>query len=157
VTKIAARIAATSLLGVGGLHVVWAIGSSWPMGDRQQLADAVVGTDNAEPPSPAACLAVAGLLTTAAALVDGHPRSAPALSRIGSAGVAAVLATRGGLGLAGRTDIVSPGSTSERFRRLDRWVYSPFCLVLAALALPGLGPAPGTSTCSPCRSRSRPT
>jgi Protein of unknown function (DUF3995) len=109
------------------------------MGDNQRLTDAVVGTDNAEPPSAAACLAVAGLLTTAAALVDGHPRSAPALSRIGSAGVVAVLATRGGLGLARRTDLVSSGSTSERFRRLDRRIYSPFCLALAALALPAVG------------------
>jgi Protein of unknown function (DUF3995) len=139
VSKVAPRTAATGLLGVGALHVVWGTGSSWPMGDNQQLIDAVVGTDNAEPPSPAACHAVAGLLTTAAALVDGHPRSAPALSRIGSAGVVAVLATRGGLGLAGRTDLVSPGSTSERFRRLDRRVYSPFCLALAAPALPAGG------------------
>ncbi len=125
-TKIAARIAATSLLGMGALHVVWATGSSWPMGDHQQLTDAVVGTDNAEPPS-------------AAALLDGHPRSAPALSWIGSAGVVAVLATRGGLGLAGRTALVSPGATSEGFRRLDRRVYSPFYLALAALALPAVG------------------
>jgi hypothetical protein len=138
VRKIAARTAATGLLGVGVLHVVWATGSFRPMGDNQQLTDAVVGTDNPEPPSRTACLAVAALLTTAAALVDGHPRSAPALSRIGTAGVVAVLATRGGLGLAGRTDLVSPGSTSQRFRRLDRRVYSPFCLALAALALPAV-------------------
>jgi Protein of unknown function (DUF3995) len=139
VRRVAARTAAIGLLGVGALRLIWATGSSWPMGDNQQLTDAVVGTDNAEPPSAAACLAVAGPLTTATALVDGHPRSAPALSRMGSAGVVAVLATRGGLGLAGRTDLVSPGSTSEGFRRLDRRVYYPFCLALAALALPAVG------------------
>ena len=46
------------------------------------------------------------------------------------------LAVRGLLGLAGRTDIVSPGSSSSRFRELDRRLYSPLCLALAALALP---------------------
>ena len=51
----------------------------------------------------------------------------------------AVLTTRGALGLAGRTDIVSPGSSSERFRQLDRQVYSPLCLTLAALATPARG------------------
>jgi hypothetical protein len=50
--------------------------------------------------------------------------------------VAAVLSGRGLLGLAGRTDVVSPGSSSARFRRLDRRVYSPLCLALAALTLP---------------------
>ena len=108
------------------------------MSDRKELADAVAGREDSEPPSPSACLAVTGLLATAAALVAGHPRRAPALSRIGSAGVVAVLTTRGTLGLAGHTDIVSPGSVSERFRGLDRRLYSPLCLTLAALALPAV-------------------
>jgi hypothetical protein len=140
--RVSTRTVAAGLLGVGALHVVWATGSSWPLGDKRQLTDAVVGTRDAEPPSPTACLGVAGLLATAAALVEGHPRRAPALSRIGSAGVVAVLATRGGVGLAGRTDLVSPASVTERFRRLDRRVYSPFCLVLAAMALPAVSRSP---------------
>ncbi|MFF3128447.1 hypothetical protein ACFVRD_40665 [Streptomyces sp. NPDC057908] len=32
----------------------------------------------------------------------------------------------------GRTDLLSPGSVSARFRRLDRLVYSPLCVALAA-------------------------
>ena len=50
----------------------------------------------------------------------------------------AVLCLRGSLGLGGRTDILSPGSASQRFRRLDRTIYSPLCLGLAALALPAV-------------------
>jgi hypothetical protein len=51
-----------------------------------------------------------------------------------------VLAVRGGLGLAGRTDVMAPGSVSARFRRLDRAVYSPLCLLLAGLiSWPGTG------------------
>jgi len=58
------------------------------------------------------------------------------LRRLGAGGVIAVLTTRGAFGLAGRTDLLSPGSTSEDFRRLDRRFYSPLCLALAALSLP---------------------
>jgi uncharacterized protein DUF3995 len=134
--RLSTRTAATGLAAIGALHVVWATGSSWPMRDRRLLTDAVVGSDGDRPPPPAACLTVAALLGTASALVDGRPRTLPAVSRLGSAGVVAVLTTRGVLGLAGRTDIVSPGSLSERFRRLDRRYYSPLCLTLAALATP---------------------
>jgi hypothetical protein len=45
--------------------------------------------------------------------------------------VASVLAARGILGLAGRTDLVSPGSDSTRFRRNDRAFLAPLCLLLA--------------------------
>ena len=131
--------ASAGLLGIAALHVIWATGSSWPMRDGRVLTDTVVGRPD-EPPSAPACLAVATLLTTAAALVEGHPRGRPQLARAGAAGVVTVLGARGGLGLAGRTDVVSPGSVSERFRRMDRRIYSPLCLTLAALALPAVGP-----------------
>ncbi len=130
------RIASSGLLAIAGLHVVWATGSSWPMGDRRLLTDTVVGSDEDEPPSAAACLAVAGLLGAAATFVAGRPRTVPLVNRVGATGVVTVLAARGGVGLAGRTHLLSPGSVSERFRRLDRRVYSPLCLSLAALALP---------------------
>jgi len=134
------RAGALGLTAISGLHVVWATGSSWPLASRQELSDQVVGTSERPPPSPAACLAVAGLLATAAALVDGHPRRFPGLSRVGSAGVVLVLGLRGSLGMAGRTDLLSPGSTSAAFRSRDRRIYSPTCLLLAALAAPAVGP-----------------
>ncbi len=137
-TKLPTRAASSGLLAIGALHVLWATGSPWPLSSRQELSDAVAGRDDSEPPSPAACLAVTGLLTTAATFVAGRPHRIPWLSRIGSAGVVAVLTGRGALGLAGRTDILSPGSVSERFRRLDRRCYSPLCLALAALAVPAV-------------------
>ncbi len=137
-TTLSTHASATGLLAIGALHVVWATGSPWPMRDRRLLTDAVVGSEGDRPPPPSACLTVAGLLGTAAALVAGRPRSAPGLSRVGAGAVVAVLTARGALGLAGRTDVVSPGSSSERFRRLDRRYYSPLCLGLAALATPAL-------------------
>jgi hypothetical protein len=129
----AGRVTASGvLLGLAGLHTAWGAGSAWPFADREALADAVVGTT--EVPGPAACFAVSGALAVAAALVAGWPARRPAARTLGVAGVTAVLAARGTLGLAGRTQLVSPASRSARFSRLDRRVYSPLCLALAALS-----------------------
>jgi Protein of unknown function (DUF3995) len=128
------QLATAGLGGLAGLHAVWATGSPWPLADRGALADAVAGRRRF--PSAGACVGVAGLLATAAAIVGGRPRRLPRLRRAGAAGVTAALAVRGALGLAGRTDLVSPGATSARFRSLDRRIYSPCCLTLAALSAP---------------------
>jgi hypothetical protein len=130
----AERCAAVTLLGLGGLHVAWATGSSWPARDGAELADRMAGRAGGSVPSPAQCLVVATLLASASALVDGRPRGLPRLRRLGAAGVAVALGVRGACGAAGRTDLVSPGSTSPSFRRLDRRYYSPLSLALAAAA-----------------------
>jgi Protein of unknown function (DUF3995) len=86
-------------------------------------------------PGPAACFAVSGALAAAGALAAGWPaRRWPRMHRLGTCGVAVVLASRGALGLTGQTRVISPASGSERFLRLDRRVYSPTCLALAALS-----------------------
>jgi hypothetical protein len=128
---ITARVAtATTLSVLAGLHVLWGRGSTFPFADRDRLDDSVVG--RASTPSPSACFAVAGALSAAACLVaDVAPLPRP-VQRLGVTGVAVVFATRAALGFSGRTDAVSPGSSSARFRRLDRRVYSPLCLALAA-------------------------
>jgi hypothetical protein len=137
--RLAPRGAAGAFAALGALHVLWATGSSWPAAE----AGTISGRGGASAsPGPVACLAVAGLLGTAAALVTGHPRAwaGGRVSRVGSAGVTATFALRGALGLAGRTDLVSPGSTSARFRELDRRYYGPLCLGLAALSAPAVAP-----------------
>lgn len=131
----AERCASLTLLGLAGLHGAWASGSSWPAHDRAELADLMAGRAGGSVPSPPACVLVATLLTGASAFVAGRPRRLPRLRRLGAAGVAAALGIRGSCGLAGRTDLVSPGSTSTSFRRLDRQYYSPLCLSLAAAAV----------------------
>lgn len=130
IERTAGRVSATTLAALAGLHVAWGLGSPWPLSDRAALSDAVVGGPDV--PGPAACFAVAGALGAAALLASGRPRSRPALSRLGAAGVAGVLGVRGVVGVLGRTDVVSPGSSSPRFRRLDRFAYAPLCLALAA-------------------------
>ena len=127
------RATAAVLFALAGLHVLWGRGSSLPFSDPDELADAVIGRRSV--PSAEACFAVAGALTVAAALVADVPRLPRGLQHLGVTGVGAVLAARAGLGFAGRTDAVSPGSISTRFRRLDRRVYSPLCLALAAGAI----------------------
>ena len=137
VGRASTSVASAALLGLAGLHAVWGLGATWPLPDRASLADAVVGTDDVPP--PAACFAVAGALGVGAILVGGRPRRVSRVRRWGSAGVVGVLAARGVAGLLGGTDRLSPGSTSPRFRRLDRRLYSPLCLGLAALSAPAAG------------------
>jgi hypothetical protein len=129
-----AEFASAGLAGLAGLHVVWAAGSSWPLPEKASLSDAVIGHDKS--PSPAACLAVAGALAAGSAFVAGWPARSERLQRAGAGGVVAALSLRGALGLAGLTHLVSPGSSSRRFRELDRRLYAPLCLTLAALAAP---------------------
>lgn len=128
--KVVRAVTSTSLAGIAAVHVAWGVGSSFPFSTRAELADAVIGTE--EVPPPAACFAVAGLLFVAAGVVAGRPRSQPRLRRMACVGASSVLALRGGVGLSGHTDALSPGSNSQRFLELDRRVYSPLCLALAA-------------------------
>lgn len=120
---------ATTLLAIGGLHAMWGSGSTFPFSDRHQLNDTVIG--RGATPSPSACYGVAGLLAASSALVAGLPASDNRLRRAGVCAVTVVLGTRAALGFAGKTELVSPGSVSPRFLRMDKRVFSPLCLALA--------------------------
>ncbi|HWL43209.1 MAG TPA: DUF3995 domain-containing protein [Ilumatobacter sp.] len=124
---------ATVLVGLGALHVAWGLGSAFPVGDRTDLADAVAGTDRF--PGRTESFAVAGLLGAAATVVAGPSLVPRRLTALGRLGVAAVLGTRGVLGLTNRTGQVVGWTTSPRFDRLDRRYYGPLCLALATGAL----------------------
>jgi Protein of unknown function (DUF3995) len=139
VRQAGSAVASGALFALAGLHAAWGAGSAWPFQDRRALADGVIG--GADVPGPAACFAVSGALTAAGALVAGWPAGRPGVRRIGVTGVAAVLAGRGALGLAGQTRLISRSSVSARFARLDRRVYSPLCLALAGLAAMSAWPA----------------
>ncbi len=118
-----------TLAGIGVLHAMWGRGSTFPFSSRDRLNDTVIG--RRATPSPAACYGVAGLLVAASALVAGLPAPRSGVRRVGVATVAMTLGARAVLGFSGKTDLVSPGSASARFRRMDRRVYSPLCLALA--------------------------
>jgi hypothetical protein len=123
-------LTATVLVAIAALHVAWGLGSSFPFQSREDLADSVVGTD--EVPSSVACLAVAALLVLAATLVVGVLPLPKRLRTIALRVLIAVLTTRGVAGALGRTSTLSPGSDSPTFLRLDKRLYSPICLWLAA-------------------------
>lgn len=136
-SSVAARVAAGTLLGIGGVHVAWGRGSSFPFPTAEKMHDAVIGRPVS--PSPASCYAVAGLLTIAAGATVGLPSRRSRLRKLAVIGTASVLATRAGFGFSGRTDALVPGSASPRFRLLDRRVYSPLCLALAVGVMTSLG------------------
>jgi hypothetical protein len=132
--KVSSRAAGAVLLALSALHVAWGLGSTAPFSTTEDLSDAVLGrvpTDDAFVPAPT-CFAVAAALTTAASLVVDRPRWPPGVRRLGLGVLGGTLATRGVLGAAGRTDLLVPGSTSDRFRRNDRRSFAPLCLTLSA-------------------------
>jgi hypothetical protein len=117
------------LASLSALHVAWGFGSSFPFSERSQLADAVVGTKNV--PSRNSCFAVASLLAFASAAVLNVLPLPRSLRRLSLTALAGILTLRAGVGLAGKTSVLSPGSNSEKFKRLDRQFYAPLCLALA--------------------------
>jgi hypothetical protein len=137
----ASTLGAGTLLAIAALHVAWAHGSSFPARDRETLARTVLGTEptagdpagDGVPPA-LACYAVAGALTTAAVLVDGHVPLPEGVRRLGLRTVVGALGARGVLGLAGRTRLAVPVATSPEFVRWDRRAFAPLCLLLAATA-----------------------
>lgn len=129
-SKSTGGVTATVLLAVAALHIAWGLGSSFPFRTREELADAVIGTD--EVPPPTACFTVAALLVLAAALVAGFLPLPKRLRAVALRVVTAVLTTRGVAGALGRTSTLSPGSDSPTFVRMDQRLYAPLCLWLAA-------------------------
>jgi Protein of unknown function (DUF3995) len=128
--RVKGGLTATVLLAIAGLHVMWGLGSAFPFRSREQLADSVVG--KSEVPPLGACVAVASALTLAAVLVSGVVPFPPRLRSIALRTAASVLATRGVAGAVGHTAALSPGSDSATFQRLDKKLYAPLCLWLAA-------------------------
>jgi hypothetical protein len=133
VSMLAAALVAVCLVALAILHVYWGLGGLWPARTRAELGPMVVGT----PPSTAmpnllACLIIAGLLVTAALLVAmaGFLPEPSWVWRVGSIGVGVVLAVRG---LGGYADgRLRPQTRATPFYSLNRTIYSPLCLILAA-------------------------
>jgi hypothetical protein len=130
VTIMIAAAVATILGALSALHLYWAAGGAWG-------AAASVPEANGKPaftPGPLACVVVAVLLATAAALVLATARGAvlglPWVARLGTAVVSLVFLARavGDFKMIGFSKRV--GGT--RFAELDTRLYSPLCLALSA-------------------------
>ncbi|MGY0503035.1 DUF3995 domain-containing protein [Nocardia sp. FBN12] len=130
---------AALLTGVGLLHAVWTV-SPWPWKTQLDLAHAAMGWTKDEPPPGRwfipACLAVTAALTAAgyALLLRAGIWTSPFpgwMVTTATWTVAGVLLARAAWGF------VDPSSgsadTPAVYRRLNRRVYAPLCLVLGGL------------------------
>ena len=129
----AALVASGTLWALAGLHVYWGRGGHWPAKTEAGLVATVVGVaPNQRMPGLGACLVVAALLGIAASLPPMLHWIAPfsSLARIGILSAAAVLGLRGLAGFFDRR--LRPAIIGLPYDRLNRRVYSPLCLALAA-------------------------
>jgi uncharacterized protein DUF3995 len=125
---------AVLLAGIAALHAAWGFGLRWPRRDETELAALVVGYDRDRMPAPLQCFVAAGAIFAAAvvvALLTGLVRLpiAPWLVTLLGLGVTAVFAGRGVAGYLSRWRARFP---RQPFATLDRRVYSPLCLIIAA-------------------------
>jgi len=124
-----AALAVVAILGVIGLvHALWAAGITWPARDRRELAWHVIG----RPASPGglACLVVAGILAVFAA---GFATTSDAgWVRAVRIAVVVVFAGRGVFGLVETR--MRPAVVGTPYETYSRFMYSPLCVLVAALA-----------------------
>ena len=115
------------LLAVALVHLLWALGVWWPLGEERALVRAVVGVAGAERmPGPIPC----GLVAAGCALAASVPWWPEGWVRQ----VALALGS-GAFLLRGLMPWMRPWrrvALQEPFARLDRAVYGPLCVLAAA-------------------------
>lgn len=117
------------LLALFFAHMLWALGSTWPVTSREQLARTVIGrSGEAQMPSRWWSLGVAFFLGIAGLVALGlsDPSPMPALTMMGAV-LALVFLVRGALGFMPKWQ---SRHTTEPFAGLDRRVYSPLSLFI---------------------------
>jgi hypothetical protein len=121
---------------IAAIHIAWAFGSTWPVRSREDLVELVVGQTREHPfPSRNACLAVALCFVLVTGFF-GHAASShseSAWSELGTYIIASVFVVRGLGGFAER--FLRPSVRNLPYDHWNRVLYSPLCLVLAALTL----------------------
>lgn len=130
---------------LAALHVYWARGGFWPGTDAKSFLEHVVGSSpSGGTPSPAACLAVAFLLSVAACLplalvgwvrlpFAGLSIASVPLVQMAACVCGGVLLLRGLFGYVDHR--VRPAILKTPFFRLNRVLYSPLCLLLGSVML----------------------
>jgi hypothetical protein len=130
-TTAAASILFLCLLTVALAHFLWALGSPWPIRDPELLARTVMGTPKFKRVPRFASLVVALLVLAAAAIGSalGDKQSGGLLLTLAGIGLTLIFGIRGILGY---TPTWRARFPLEPFATLDRRIYSPLCLVVAA-------------------------
>ena len=119
------------LLAIFFAHIMWAFGSTWPVADETALTRTVTGMRNASrmPPRIATFfVAIAVFAAGIIALMLTDPGRDAGLTAFGAV-VGTVFLVRGVLGYTPKWRAFTP---EEPFATLDRRIYSPVCLFIAA-------------------------
>jgi hypothetical protein len=128
---IVASIVFVILLAVALAHLLWALGSRWPIRDPELLAKTVIGRPGVTRVPRFASLVVAVLVFAAgivALSLADHDAGASWLTVLGVV-LAAIFLGRGALGY---TAGWRARFSVEPFVTNDRRVYSPLCLIVGA-------------------------
>lgn len=130
----AASIIFLALLTVSIAHFLWSVGSPWPIRDPELLSRTVVGNPNIKRVPRLASFVVAVLVLIAAiigvSLADRQ--SGGILLTLAGVGLALIFGARG---IIGYLPAWRARFSLEPFATLDRRIYSPLCLVVAACYL----------------------
>ncbi len=128
---IIASIVFVILLAVGLAHLLWSVGSRWPIKDPELLAKTVIGRPGITRVPRLISLVIA-IVTLAAGVfalsLADHDAGAWWLTAIG-VGLAAVFLGRGAFGY---TAAFRSRYSLEPFVTNNRRVYSPLCLIVGA-------------------------
>jgi Protein of unknown function (DUF3995) len=132
--SVVAAFEAGLLAAIAALHVAWGLGLRWPGSDETTLVGLVVGYRRDHMPSAQQCFVAALAIFAAAAVVallGGLVRLpiAPGLVTLSGLGATAVFLGRG---VAGYLPAWRTHFPREPFATLDRRIYSPLCLCIAA-------------------------
>lgn len=122
------------LLAIGALHLYWGVGGRWPGHDDASLVSIVAGAKNGRMYGFAACAVVAFALAAAAAVV-GARHSAIISSGFGwivTAGYVVLILVFALRGLAPYFTPAYEYARGTPFFDLNRYYYSPLCLLIAA-------------------------
>jgi hypothetical protein len=130
-TTAAASILFLCLLTVSLAHFLWALGSPWPIRDPELLARTVMGTPKFKRVPRFPSLIVALLVLAAAAIGSALADKASGGLLLTLAGIVLTLVF-GIRGVLGYTAGWRARFPLEPFATLDRRIYSPLCLVVAA-------------------------
>jgi len=146
-TAAIALLLSGTVFAIAVVHAYWGRGGHWPAATEKDLARTVVGRPGiTRMPSPGACFAVAAMLLLVAiwplAAAGLLPLPvAPWLIQLAGAGMGFVFLLRGIAPYLPAWRRIWP---EQPFARLDRHIYGPICLALAAgcLTLLIAGPQP---------------
>lgn len=126
------------LFALAGIHIYWAAGGFWPGDNLDSLMDTIYGytPEGGFPALWLTALVIIGLLAAPFLVVySNRPFQSHALSilmKIGGWGVIAVFTLRGIVGFF--MGSIEPQIAGSDFEYLNRMIYSPLCLLIAAMA-----------------------